>query len=249
MSEVFLSVVVPSYNEMKNVERGVLDEILGYLRKQTYTWEVIFSDDGSTDGTADAIEEWIKQQKTKGLAVVHNEHAGKAQTIISGMKEATGEWRLFVDFDQSTPLEEIEKLWKYKDDGYGIIFGSREGEGAKREKEPVMRHIMGRGFNWLVQILAVPGVRDTQCGFKMFLGTTIDYLLPQLKIYTQEKNIKKDAFTGALDVELLLLARKKHIPFKEVEIVWHHHATDRVAPIKDSWRMLVDIIRIRLAHW
>jgi glycosyltransferase involved in cell wall biosynthesis len=248
MSEVFLSVIVPSFNEINNIEAGVLDEIWGYLKEQDYTWEVVFSDDGSSDETVARIKEWIKNKKIKNMRVLENKHGGKAQTVTAGMKAAIGKWRLFTDFDQSTPLKEIEKLWRYQDDDYGIIFGSREGLTAKRDGEPVIRHIMGRGFNLLVRILAVPGVKDTQCGFKMFLGTTADYLFSQLKIYGEQKNIKKDAFTGAFDVELLLLARQKHIPFKEVPILWRYRETDRVARFKDSWRMLVDIIKIRLVH-
>lgn len=240
----FLSVVIPSYNEMKNMQRGVLDEVLEYLKKQSYSWELILSDDGSTDGTAEALDEFAKQDKK--IKVLHNVHAGKAPTVKSGMLEAEGEWRLFTDFDQSTPIQDVEKLLKYAKDGYDIVIGSREIVGAKRDQEAIHRHIMGWGFNIFVRILAVPGVLDTQCGFKLFSEKATEDLYNSLFVYgTMEE--RKDAFTGAFDVELLYLGLKKGYKLKEVPIHWKAHESDRVSPIKDSLRMLRDIIRIRLA--
>jgi len=238
-----LSVIVPSYNEQKNLQRGVLDEIVEYLKKQDYSWEVILTDDGSTDGTAQALDEFAGQHV--GVKVLHNPHRGKAPTVVSGMMAATGVWRLFTDFDQSTSLKEIDKLWPYTQKGYDIVIGSREMMGARRDKEPFHRHLMGRVFNIAVQILAVPGVLDTQCGFKMFSAKATLDLFPKLKIYGGD-HPRKDAFTGAFDVELLFLALKFGYQVREVPIFWNHRQTDRVNPIKDSFRMFRDIIRIRL---
>lgn len=245
----FLSVILPAYNETANLKRGVLDQVLAYLAEQSYSWELILSDDGSTDGTTQALQDWADRQKKyrSQIKVLLNRHAGKAQTVTAGMLTATGQWRLFSDFDQSTPLSEVEKLLAFQNDGYGIIFGSRELAGAKRDAEPWYRHLMGRGFNLLVQILAVPGVKDTQCGFKMFTAAATEKLFPAMYIYGADRQGKKDAFTGAFDVELLFLARRAQIKYKEVPIIWHHNQTDRVSPLKDSWRMLVDIIKLRLA--
>ncbi|MBU0978832.1 MAG: dolichyl-phosphate beta-glucosyltransferase [Patescibacteria group bacterium] len=239
-----LSVVVPSYNEQKNLKREVLAEIVEYLKKQNYSWEVVLSDDGSTDGTAQALDEFAHQHS--GVKVLHNPHRGKAPTVTSGMMGAKGEWRLFTDFDQSTSLKEIEKLWPYIDKGFDVVIGSREMMGARRDKEPFHRHLMGRVFNIAVQVLAVPGVLDTQCGFKMFsVGATQD-LFPKLRIYGGQKQ-RKDAFTGAFDVELLFLALKHNYQVREVPIFWNHRQTDRVSPVKDSIRMFRDIVKIRLA--
>lgn len=239
----FLSVVIPSYNEMKNIRRGVLDEVLEYLKKQTYTWELLLSDDGSTDGTAEWLDAFAK--KNKSVQVVHNIHAGKAPTVKSGMLKATGEWRLFTDFDQSTPLEEVEKLLAYANQGYSVVIGSREIVGAIRDKEPFYRHLMGRGFNILVQVLAIPGILDTQCGFKLFSDEATTDLYTGLYVYGHMRE-RNDAFTGAFDVELLFLAKKNGYKIKEVPIVWKHNSTDRVSPIKDSLRMLRDICIIRI---
>jgi hypothetical protein len=162
------------------------------------------------------------------------------------MLAATGEWRLFTDFDQSTPLAEIEKLFQFTDQGYDVVIGSREIEGAVRDKEPFHRHIMGKGFNFLVQSLAVPGIYDTQCGFKLFSAAATKEIFGKLYVYGRQKE-RQDAFTGAFDVEALFLANKLTFKIKEVPIFWQHNETDRVNPIKDSIRMLADIIKVRIA--
>lgn len=241
----FLSVVIPSYNEQKNIQRHVLDQVLEYLKKQKYEWEVLLSDDGSTDGTTDKLHEFAR--KDKRITVVENIHAGKGPTVQSGMLKANGEWILFTDFDQSTPLSEIEKLLAFQNT-HQVIIGSREISGARRDKEPLHRHIMGKGFNILVQALAIPGIYDTQCGFKLFRRDASQEIFSKLVVYGRKKE-RHDAFTGAFDVEALFLARKNGYKIQEVPIVWHHNETDRVSPIKDSLRMLTDIIKVRIADF
>ncbi|MBQ6154562.1 glycosyltransferase family 2 protein, partial [bacterium] len=174
-------------------------------------------------------------------------HAGKGPTVTSGMLAAKGEWRLFTDFDQSTPLSEIEKLMPSTVD-HQIVIGSRAVQGAKREKEPIYRHIMGIGFNLLTQLIILPGIKDSQCGFKLFSSQATKKLFPKLYIYARGSQVK-DAFTGAFDVELLYLARRYQLPIAEIPVLWQHRPTQRVAPLKDSLRMLRDILRIRLASW
>lgn len=246
----YLSIVIPSYNELKNINRGVLDGISAFLKTYPHTWEVVFTDDGSLDGTPDKIEDFIDQHQHIGngeFRLLKNIHAGKGPTVQAGMLAARGTWRLFTDFDQSTPLYEVEKLLSFTED-YPIVIGSREGKGSKREREPLHRHVMGRGFNLLVQMLAIPGIHDTQCGFKLFQGEVTERLFPLMHVYGKQEE-RQDAFTGAFDVELLYLARKHHYPIKEVPIEWHHNETDRVNPIKDSLRMLRDILKVRVADF
>jgi len=246
MDQPYLSVVIPSYNEQKNISNGVINQVFEYLKQQDYTWEVIFSDDGSTDQTLELLSQYARDYQNAFL--LRNIHAGKAPTVKSGMLEARGKWRLFTDFDQSTPISEITKLFKYAQEGYQVVIGSREIKGAQRDKEPLYRHVMGRGFNLLVQILAVPGIDDTQCGFKLFSAAACDKLFNSLKVYGEQKQ-RQDAFTGAFDVELLYLARKSKYQIKEVPIIWKHLQTNRVSPVKDSLRMLRDILKIRLADF
>lgn len=245
----YLSVIIPSYNEMKNIGRGVVQSVIEYLKTTEYEWEVIFTDDGSTDGTVEFLESFIDKQPGKiasRLKVLKNPHAGKGPTVQSGMLAAAGEWRLFTDFDQSTPLKEVELLLHFTST-HQVIIGSREIAGAHRTKEPLYRHVMGKGFNIFTQLLAIPGIMDTQCGFKLFSATATEAIFSKLYVYGR-KETRKDAFTGAFDVEALFLARKYGFQIKEVPIFWQHNETDRVSPVKDSSRMIRDILHVRLAE-
>lgn len=241
-SQPFLSVIIPSFNEIKNLRRNVLTDVLNYLKKQDYTWELILSDDGSTDGTV--AELTALQKNNANIQVLTNEHAGKGPTVQSGMLAAKGEWRLFTDFDQSTPIAEFEKLLRQTPQ-FSIVIGSREIAGALRDKEPFHRHVMGKIFNRVVQLLAVSGIMDTQCGFKLFSAEATEKLFSCLVVYGKQRKYA-DAFTGAFDVEILFLAKKYGYQIKEVPILWKHYHTDRVSPIKDSLRMVRDLLRIRL---
>ncbi len=242
-TQPFLSVIIPSYNEQKNFSRGVLDDVLKYLKQQKYAWELILTDDGSSDGTVQQLRKFAKN--SPHIQVLENPHMGKGPTVQAGMLQATGKWRLFTDFDQSTPLKEVETLLEHTKN-YPVVIGSREIHGAKRNREPLHRHVMGRAFNILVQTLAIPGILDTQCGFKLFSADATEKIFPRLFVYGKQE-AREDAFTGAFDVEALYLARKWGYKIKEIPIFWQHNETNRVSPVKDSFRMLRDILRVRLA--
>lgn len=181
----------------------------------------------------------------KEVRVLGEPHRGKAGTVQAGMLAAQGKYRLFTDFDQSTPIAEVERMLPIFERGYDIVIGSREIEGAIRDKEPWYRHLMGKGFNLMVQVLAVRGIHDTQCGFKIFSAKATEALFPLL-IATNKP--KKDAFTGAFDVELLFLARKKGFLVSEVPVKWKHVKTERVSPVKDSLRMFWQLLLIRWVY-
>jgi len=242
MTEIYLSVVIPAFNEKDSFEKGVLDKVDDYLKKQTFSYEVILVDDGSTDNSPQLIESFIKSKKNWHL--IKNPHLGKAQTVATGIQKATGDLVLFTDFDQATPIREIEKLIPFVSRDFHVIIGSREVKGSKREKEPWHRHLMGRGFNFLVHLLAIRGIHDTQCGFKLFKTTAAKELFSNLVVY--RKRPEKAAFTGAFDVEILFLAQKRGYRIAEVPVHWKHIATTRVNPIKDSARMFFDLLRIRI---
>ncbi|MEO8581150.1 MAG: dolichyl-phosphate beta-glucosyltransferase [Patescibacteria group bacterium] len=246
MSEasITLSVVIPSYNEMKNLKKGLLDQVHDFLSKQSYSWELILTDDGSTDGTVDQLKAFAERKSH--VKVLQNRHSGKGPTVSAGMLTAEGKYRAFTDFDQSTPIEEVNRAMDLIKKGYDVVIGSREGEGAKRDEEPFYRHLMGRVFNFFVQLLALRGIQDSQCGFKMFSDSATKKLFTALFVYgeTQER---KDAFMGAFDVEILFLARKWGLKLKEMPVEWRHVESDRVNPLKDSVRMFRDILRIRFA--
>ena len=240
--KIHLSVIIPAYNEEPNFERGTIDEVPKYLQNQNYSSEILIVDDGSEDNTAKLARDFAK--KHKNVKVFENPHQGKAATVQTGIENANGEIILFTDFDQATPISEVEKLLSFFPD-YDIVIGSRQLPGAKREKEPIYRHLMGLGFNLVVQMVAVRGIWDTQAGFKCFKANVAKDLFSHLKVYGQAKKVK-GALVTAFDVELLFIAKKKRYKIKEVPIIWHHVATSRVSPIKDSLRMFRDVVKVRM---
>lgn len=239
--KIHLSVVIPAYNEEPNFKKGLVDEVPKYLEKQDYTYEILIVDDGSDDKTAELADDFAK--KYENVRVIKNPHEGKAETVKKGVEEAKGELILFTDFDQATPLSEVEKLLPFFPE-YDIVIGSRQLPGAKRDKEPIHRHIMGLGFNLVVQAIAVRGIWDTQAGFKCFKADAAKHLFTKLKVYGKGKKVQ-GALVTAFDVELLFIAKKHGYKIKEVPIIWHHVATTRVNPIKDSIKMFKDVLKIR----
>ena len=237
-----LSVIVPAYNEEPNFQKEILDEVPKYLEKQNYSYEVLIIDDGSEDETAKLAGDFA--QKYKNIQVIKNPHQGKAETVKTGVLKAKGNLILFTDFDQATPISEVEKLLPFFPE-YDVVIGSRQLPGAKREKEPFYRHLMGLVFNLVVQAIAVRGIWDTQAGFKCFKGNVAKKLFEKLKVYGKGKKVK-GALVTAFDVELLFIAKKRGYKIKEVPIIWHHMATSRVNPLKDSLRMFRDVVKVRL---
>lgn len=239
-SNIFLSVIIPAYNEEKNFKKGVLREVDDYLRKQPYSWEVLVVDDGSKDKTVFFVNRFIRGKKHWSL--IKNPHQGKSQTVIKGLQEARGENRLFTDFDQSTPINEVAKLLAQigKAD---LVIGSREIKGAKREAEPWYRHLMGKVFNFFVQLFLSYGIHDTQCGFKLLKKTVFEGISPKIKI---GRTKAATAYTGAFDAEIIFLAKKLGFKVIEIPVFWKHVKTTRVSPFKDSLKMFQEIVKIRL---
>jgi dolichyl-phosphate beta-glucosyltransferase len=239
---VYLSIIIPSYNEAENFNKGSLNGVESFLiNRSLKKHEVIIVDDGSTDKTVKLIEDYIKDKKNYFL--ITNPHQGKALTVATGVKKARGKYIIFTDFDQATPLSEVDKLIPFMEKGYDIAIGSREIKGAKREKEPFYRHLMGKAFNLVVQTVALSGIHDTQCGFKLFKNKVAKELFSRLKVnHVQTKR----AYTGAFDVELLFLAQKLNYKIAEVPVYWQHYETKRVNPVYDSIKMFMDVLKIRL---
>lgn len=244
MSTPLLSVIIPAYNEANNFREGKLTEVDDFLNQQDYEWQVIVVDDGSTDDTADLINTWIKSKKNWRL--IENPHHGKAKTVATGLLAATGQIRLFTDFDQATPISAVTQVISKFNDGFEVVIGSRELAGASRAHEPALRHIMGRVFNFLVRVIAVRNIHDTQCGFKAFSAKATIDLLNRLVVYRNHS--AADSYVGALDVELIFLARKSGYKITEIPVTWKYVKSERINPIKDSPRMLWDILKIRWAY-
>lgn len=240
MKEVKLSVILPAYNESVNLRRGVLAEVYDYLCHHFSWFEMILADDGSTDDTLQWLHKFA--EKRDRVKVLPMGHRGKGPTIKTALETAEGDWKLFADIDQSTPIASLAKFVPLIDQGYQVLIGSRELKASKREAEPWYRHLMGKVFNLVVRLVAVPGISDTQCGFKLFTAEVLEMILPKLRVTVGSK---KDAFTGAMDVELLYLVKKNGYMLTEVPVNWRHVSSVRVSPIKDSVRMLIEVIKIR----
>lgn len=238
VSAPFLSVVVPAYNEEERLPETIA-AIEAYLSRQSYTWELIVVDDGSRDDTVGAARAAFSQPHSRVEKNPRN--MGKGATIRNGMtKHARGRYRLFTDADNSTPIEETGKLLKaMRRRGADIAIGSRALKGSKLEvRQPFYREMMGRVFNTMVQLLAVPGIHDTQCGFKLFTRKAAEEIFPRQTL---------DGFS--FDVEVLHIARRLGFRTIEVPVRWINSPASRVSPIRDSIRMFADVVRIRLRRY
>jgi dolichyl-phosphate beta-glucosyltransferase len=243
MKDIYLSIVIPAFNEETNIRLGALDKVARYLEHQKYHWEVIIVDDGSTDMTKRLLAEFAEQNKN--FTVLYNAHQGKAGTVITGMLEASGTYVLFTDLDQATPLGEVEKLLPWFARGYQVVIGSRSGE---RKGAPLLRQIMARGFMILRSfILGLHGIVDTQCGFKVFENSVAKTIFKKLKRYSSHGSGMAGAnVTAGFDIEVLFLAKRLGYQIKEVPVDWHYVETRRVNPLRDSVQGLYDIIAIRV---
>jgi len=247
--EVFLSIVIPAYNESARLPDS-LQKVLDYLETRDYPYEVIVVDDGSTDNTADLGEEFVSNVRLKNpkstARVIRNPHRGKGYTVRTGMLAAQGRYILFSDADLSAPIEEVEKLLKYLQGRYDIAIGSREGKGAVRIDEPFYRHLMGRVFNTFVRLVALPQFNDTQCGFKAFRKEAAYTLFRSLNLYGDNTPDVQGALVTGFDVEVLYLALKWGYKIKEVPVRWFYSKGANVNPIKDSYRLFKDIAKVRM---
>lgn len=242
MSKVFLSIVIPSYDEMANLQKGVLDKLDHFLGKASYEYEIIIVDDGSTDGSCEFVEQYALENK--GITLIKNSHTGKAGAVTTGILAAKGEYILFTDMDQATPIEQVEKLLPYITDGYDIAIGSRN---KTRKGAPLTRKIMANANIVLRSMLiGLSDIKDTQCGFKLFTQQSAQDIFKRIKdINKGFQSINGSAVTAGFDIEILYIAQKLGYKIKEVPVDWLYVETRRVNPIKDSVEGLLDLLRIR----
>ena len=201
-----LSVVIPSYNELGNLQKGILNKVHEYLSEQSYDYEVIVVDDGSTDGSLEFVKKFTIQHKK--FRVIKSAHGGKARAVTEGVLDSKGDYILFTDMDQATPIEEIEKLLPFIEQGYDIVIGSRSGI---RKGAPLTRKLMAKGMMISRSILVgISEINDTQCGFKLFTRKTAMDIFKKVKeIHSGYKNIHGSSVTAGFDIELLYIADKR----------------------------------------
>ncbi len=234
MAQVFLSVVIPAYNEEDRIT-DTLDRVISYLEGRSYSWEVLVADDGSSDGTAGLVAELASTQPN--LRLMSLSHRGKGWAVKNAMLAAKGEYRLLCDADLSVPIEQVERLLPPQAQGVDIAIGSREVKGAQRIGEPPRRHLMGRIYNALVRTIAVAGIQDTQCGFKCYRGEVVPSLFQRQTM---------DGF--AFDVEVLFLAGKDGMTLREIPVDWYYRENSKVRAFRDSMAMTLDLLKIRWRH-
>jgi glycosyltransferase involved in cell wall biosynthesis len=227
-----LSIIVPAYNEEQRLPAS-LEKIAAFVNGQAFQSEVIVVDDGSRDRTAEVVEGYAACYPF--ISLIRNPHRGKGCAVKTGMLAGTGEYLFLCDADLSMPIEQVLRFLPPSRADYGIAIGSRESEGSRRIGEPGYRHLMGRVFNLIVRLLAVPGFQDTQCGFKSF-----------------RRDVARDVFSVqrmdgfGFDVEVLFIARCRGYRIVEVPIDWYHMANSRVSPIRDTFKMFRDVLEVRL---
>ena len=243
MKTVELSVVIPCYDEMANLRKGVLDKVEHFLDKKKISYEVIVVDDGSKDGSVEFIEDFIKD--SPHFTLIKNQHLGKAGAVTTGMLAAKGEYVLFTDMDQATPIEEINNILPFFDKGYDIVIGSRS---TKRKGSPIIRLFVSRSSIVLRKVIVgLPELTDTQCGFKAFKKDVARKLFKKIyDLHNGFSEIKGSSVTSGFDVELLLLAQKMGFSIKEVPVSWLYVESRHVSPLKDSFEGVIELIKIRI---
>ncbi len=230
VENVFLSLIIPAHNEAARLPQ-TLDEIRKFFLDQPYQAEVIVVENGSTDETLKIAQDW--QADWPDLIVISLKEGGKGNAVRAGMLAASGEYRFMADTDLSMPIEQVARFLppvRSED----IAIASREALGSRRIDEPLSRHWIGRIFNMLVRLLVLPGLQDSQCGFKCFSARAAEQIFPK-------QTLKGWSF----DVEVLAIGQQMGFKVVEVPIDWTYQKGSRVKVVRDSFRMLRDLLLIR----
>jgi dolichyl-phosphate beta-glucosyltransferase len=230
--EPHLSIVVPAYNEVARIG-PTLDRVLAYMRSRGTPFEVLVVDDGSSDGTAAAVER-RDDSELRVIRLASNQ--GKGAAVRWGVGESRGELILVTDADLSVPIEDLERLESFEQQGYTVVCGSRAlSESSVLVHQPFYREQMGKIFNLIIHLLGLSSFRDTQCGFKLLRAREAREIFARSRI-------RRFAF----DVELLFLAGQLGFRSIEVPVSWRHVPESRVHVVWDSARMLWDVLVLRL---
>jgi glycosyltransferase involved in cell wall biosynthesis len=231
VTKPLLSIIIPAYNEESRLP-NTLGQVFDFLGNQDYTAEVLVVENGSTDKTFEIAQAFADDHPQ--FAVLQVAKPGKGSAVRMGMLAAKGEYRFMCDADLSMPISEVNRFIPPALDHFDIAISSREAPGAVRYDEPEYRHLGGRAINLMIRTLAVPGIQDTQCGFKCFRAPIAEDLF------------KHQTLTGwSFDIELLFLARRRGYRIIELPIPWYFNAETKLNPTRDALRMAFDIWVIR----
>lgn len=234
MSRPYLSIIIPVYNEETRLPVA-LNELLQWLSTQPYTYEVIVVENGSRDATWQIALDYA--QRHPQVRALRNPQRGKGLAVRQGMLAAQGEYRFMCDVDFSMPVSQLNRFFPPALNDFDIAIASREAPGSVRYGEPHYRHLIGRIYNFMIRLMALPGLQDTQCGFKCFRGAVA------------EEIFRLQTLPGwSFDVEVLFIARKRGYRIVELPIPWYFNAQSKVRVLRDSFRMGLDLLTIRL-NW
>jgi dolichyl-phosphate beta-glucosyltransferase len=243
-----LSVILPCYNEQKNLERGVLDEVRRYLAGQALPWEVVIVNDESTDGSRRLIERYVQDEANFYLFDIP--HGGKPAAVWEGIQRARGEMVLFSDMDQSTPLHELDKLIPWYQEGFDVVIGSRQ---TGREGSSLLRKAGSFAFLTLRRLVLLPDIMDTQCGFKLCRRQVSLQIFPHLEFLRQKERPTGWKVT-AFDVEFLYLVDRAGYRIQEVLVSWRNRDESNTKSqqgemaryVHESINMAREVTRVKL---
>ena len=234
-----ISIIIPCYNEQRNLERGVLDEVYQYFEKQSFAWEIIVVDDGSTDDSRSIVERSIKDKRN--FSLVDIPHGGKPAGIWAGIQNAKSEALLFTDMDQSTPIGELGKLLSWYKQGFDVVIGSRS---ITRQGSSLIRKTGSFVFLALRRLFLLRKIIDTQCGFKLCRREAALKAFPNLEFFRRESKPTGWKVT-AYDVEFLYLVEKLGYRIKEVPVEWENRDRSDTKGSKGDWtRYLTESINM-----
>lgn len=234
-AEPYLSVIIPTYNEEERI-LPTIGAIASHVSSMGILWELIIADDGSTDQTANLVN-GLGFANLRFLKAERN--GGKGSAVRRGMLAARGQYVLFADADNSTPIEQVDRLLvKLTDEGYDIAIGSRAADGAEEASKSMLRHVLSGGLRLIVQLIVRLGVRDTQCGFKLFTKEAAGRL-----------HHAQTLMGFSFDLEILYLATKLGYRVAEVPVAWIDAPGSKVDTAREAQRFIKDLLRIKLNDW
>ncbi len=227
----YLTIIIPARNEENRLPK-TLGEITRFFRTEPYTFEILVVENASDDGTAQVAAAFAGEHEH--IRLLRETRAGKGNAVRAGMLAAYGQYRFMADADLSMPVDQIPRFLPPAQENADIVIGSREAPGAIRYNEPHYRHVGGRMINSLIRLLALPGLHDTQCGYKCFRAEVAQDLFAC------------QTLTGwSFDIEILYIARRRGYTITELPIPWYYQAESKVKPVQDAIRMISDIFKIR----